>query len=157
MSSLHCEFEFSGYSDYWGGRSGRGIDGGIACAFYGKNTTLRDLVDQWVDDVWSNDYDFEGLPDSVSSDDIRDCILAMLTDSGRADYESGAICEFSLDWMSINDIDPDSDDDDWGESPVAYIWISWDKCPDCGELSGDDTNDGLCDDCHRKHYTGCEA
>ena len=75
MSNLTSHLEFSGYGDYWGGASGRGRGGGCAFAYYGKNTTLRDIVDQWVDDSWSNEYDFEDCPESVTSDDIRDCIL----------------------------------------------------------------------------------
>ena len=180
MTKLTCEFEYAGYSDYWRGRGGRGIEGGIATAFYGKDTTLRDLVDQWVEESWTNGHDFEGMPEDVGSDDVRDCILAMLSDAGRADYESGAVCEFAADLEEdrvcsdcgeplgelhtedcqyyeededLEVVEHECDDDDCCESPVAHVWITWEKCPDCGDYSGDDTNDGLCGKCHDKHYS----
>jgi hypothetical protein len=160
-NGLSCEFNFAGYSDYWRGLGGRGRGHGAAFAYYGRDTTLRDLVDQWCDDVWQNEYDFEDLPESVTQDDIRDCIVAMLTPDGRADYDSGAICEFSLDWMDCNGIDPDSDEDDFDdcmESPQVIICIDWSdhpdyqKCPDCDGISDPDGVDGLCSDCNDKHY-----
>jgi hypothetical protein len=132
-TNLTATFIFSGYSDYWGGYHDRGRGGGCAFASYGKNTTLKDIVDEWVEDSWSNDYDFEDCPESVTSDDIRDCILAMLTDAGRADYDSGAVSEFSADWMSINDIDPESEDDDddlCNELPQCIVHIDWSDHPD---------------------------
>lgn len=105
MSNLTSRFEFSGYSDYWGGASDRGRGGGCAFAYYGKDTTLRDIVDQWVEDAWSNEYDFEDCPESVTSDDIRNCILESLTEAGRIDYTNGAICEWSAEWVKINACD----------------------------------------------------
>jgi hypothetical protein len=133
QNDLTSRFEFSGYGDYWGGASDRGRGGGCAFAYYGKNTTLRDLVDQWVDEFSTNEYDFEDCPESVTSDDIRDCILDSLTETGRADYDSGAVCEWSAEWMGINGIDPESeddDDDDCMESPQVIIWIDWSDHPD---------------------------
>ena len=180
MRNLSASFMFSGYSDYWSGASGRGERGGAAFAFYGKDTTLRDLVDQWVEDTWTNDCDFEGLPESVSSDDIREAILDSFTEAGRADYNSGKICEFSREWADINDVDKCrecgellgephdedcslieddenivveedlEDDDDYGESPIAIMWIEWDdgECPaGCGREEDLDNVNGLCDSC----------
>ena len=98
MSNLTASLCFVGYSDYWRGMSDRGRGHGAAFAYYNGETTVKDLVDQWVDDVWNNEYDFADLPDSVSSADIRDCILAAFTESGRADYNSGALCEWASDF-----------------------------------------------------------
>ncbi len=154
MSNLTASYIFSGYSDYWRGMSNRGRGHGAAFAYYGKNTTLRELVDQWVEESWVNDHDFEDLPESVTQDDIRDCILEMLTDSGRKDYESNVVCEFSTNWMSINDIDPDSEDDDCGESPQVIIEIDWTGHPDytcpggCGERANNSNMNGYCDSCN---------
>ena len=116
---LTATFIFSGMSDYWGGHGGRGIDSGCAFAFYGKDTTLRDLVEQWVEDSWTNEHDFEGCPESVTQNDVRKCILESFTDKGRADYYSGAVCEFSLDSEASEDFD------DHYESPVAIMLIDW--------------------------------
>ena len=104
MPNLSASFMFSGMGDYWSGHGGRGERGGCAFAYYGKDTTLADLVDQWVEDSWCNDCDFAGIPESVSSDDIREAILESFTDAGRADYESGAICEFAEEYASVNDL-----------------------------------------------------
>ena len=120
--NLTASFDFSGYSDYWHGMSDRGHGHGAAFAFYGKNTTVADLVDQWVEETWSNEYDFADLPESVTPDDIKACILESFTDAGRADYESGAVCEFSTAWAEDN---------------------GYDRCRGCGECVGDPH----CDDC----------
>ena len=160
-NGLSCYVDHSGYSDYWHGMSHRGRGHGAAFAFYGKNTTLKDIVDQWCDEVYNNEYDFEDLPESVTQDDIRDCILDALTADGRADYDNDAVCDWSREWMSCNDIDPDSDDDDCdddGESPSVILCIDWSdhpdykKCPDCDGISDPDGVDGLCSDCNDKHY-----
>ncbi len=180
MPKLTASLIFNGYSDYWRGQSGRGQEGGCAFAYYGPDTTLRDLVDQWVDDAWSNDYDFEGLPEDTSREDIRDCIVRSLTAEGRRDYDSGALCEWAADCeddrtckdcherigelhgedcpyyeededYEVEAMDCD-DCDDCIESPQAILWIEWEKCPDCDNYTGEDTCDGLCDPCYDKHY-----
>jgi len=102
---LSCHLEFSGYSDYWGGMGGRGEGKGCAFAYYGKDTTLADIVDQWVDETWNNEHDFADLPESVGQSDIRNCILESLTEQGRADYHSRAVCEWSAEWVKINGCD----------------------------------------------------
>lgn len=160
MTSLTCSFEFSGYSDYWSGMSDRGCGHGAAFAFYNSRTTLRDIVDQWVEESWCNEHDFADLPESVTSDDIRDCILESLTPSGRADYDSGALCEWAVDCEDTSecrecgagigcehesDCDYRDDSEEWGaivvegdcddydgccESPIAIIEIDWTDHPD---------------------------
>jgi hypothetical protein len=126
---------FSGYGDYFGGWGGLGHDEesgsgkALLYAFYGKNTSLRDCIDQWRDDYSGADcYD---VPEDV---DIAGAVMDCLNDRGRADYASGAIAEVSEEWMACNDIDPESeddDDDDWGESPVWIGLLEWEVCDDC--------------------------
>jgi len=158
MSNLSASLIFSGYSDYWSGASNRGRGGGCAFAYYDADTTLKDIVDQWVEDSWSNEYDFEDCPESVTSDDIRDCIIESLTESGRADYDSGALCEWAAyceetrtcrecnapigeehdedceyyEDDELNDVEPDDCEDynDCCESPQVILWIDWSDHPD---------------------------
>lgn len=157
MSNLSASFLFSGYSDYWSGIGGRGKEGGAAFAYYGKDTTLRDLVDQWVEDFRTNEYDFEECPESITDEDCREAILESFTALGRADYDNNVTCEFSQEWADANGMyrceecnEPmgvpheedcpnrasdenfvtDEDcpfEEDWGESPVAIMWIEWEK------------------------------
>lgn len=153
--NLSCNFEFSGFSDYWGGMGGRGCGKGCAFAFYGRETTLRDIVDQWVEETWANDHDFADLPESVSQEEIRDCIVSGLTAAGRADYDSGALCEWAANLEDnrecrscgecigdphcddcdaaagaiVEECDCD-DDDDCGESPQVILCIDWTDHPD---------------------------
>jgi len=162
MSNITASYQYSGLPDYWYGAGGRGERGGCAFAYYGRNTTLHDLVDQWVDDAWQNEHDFAGCPEEVSSDDIREAIVDSFTEAGRADYASHAICEFSLDIEDervcreceepIGDLhdedcayvieqgmyevedDDCEDDNDMMESPIAIMWIDWSDHPDYVEV-----------------------
>ena len=173
MSNLTCSFEFSGYSDYWGGMGDRGRGHGAAFAYYGRDTTLKDIVDQWVDDSQWNEHDFEDLPESVTSDDIRECIVESLTAQGRADYDSGALCEWAADCEDEREcrdcgagigcehedncavydennglvVEDDCDDyDDYCESPVVIMEIDWTDHPDykkCPDCGGKFDPDGV--------------
>ena len=122
-TTLTVEHEFSGMGDYWGG-NGRRWDNDAGCLFahYGAGTTLRDCVDQWVDDFW-NGGDCDSLPNNVDSSDVRDAILASLTEQGRADYDSGAVAECAAEYAEINGIDEDDEDDDCCESPIWVILV----------------------------------
>jgi hypothetical protein len=107
---LTVSHEYSGLSDYWGGNGRRwDNDAGCAFAFYGAGTTLKDCVDQWVDDVWNGgDFEHNGEGrdawEEVTSDDVRAAILDSLTEQGRADYDSGAIAECAAEYAAINDL-----------------------------------------------------
>lgn len=144
---ITATFEYSGHADYWGG-NGRRWDrnAGCAFAFYGRDTTLRDIIDQWVQDTWTNDAD---LPDCISDDDIREAILNMLTDAGRNDYETGALydgaqelidygdpleckecgeqlgCDHSDDCEFSGSEVVEDDCDGLEESPIAVVLIEW--------------------------------
>ena len=54
---------------------------------------MRDIVDQLVADTCDSGDGFDDWPEEITSNDIRDAILKMFTDAGRADYASGALFE----------------------------------------------------------------
>ena len=140
--------EFHGYSDYWGG-NGRRWDANAGClfAFYDHSTTLKDCVDQWVDDYWQGG-DCDSFPNDITQEDIREAILTtLLNDRGRADYESGALCEFAAECEQTDE------DYDCLEYPVWIILVEIDTCEDCGAAC-DYAIDQICTDCARKHGYG---
>lgn len=137
---LRVSHEFSGFGDYWGGNGRRGDnDAGCLFAFYGPETTLRDCVDQWVDDFF-NGGDCDTI--DATSEEVRAAILEAFNAQGRKDYESGALCDPA---NGLEDFDED------GESPIWVLLIEQDQC-ECGDPSGEDTNDNLCEKCHNLHY-----
>ncbi len=85
--------EYLGLSDYWGG-NGRRWDDNAGCLFahYGANTTLRDCVDDWVND-FSGGGDCDSFHEDVTEEDIRAAILDSLTEQGRDDYKNGVLAE----------------------------------------------------------------
>lgn len=140
--------EFHGMSDYWGG-NGRRWDDNAGClfAYYDHNTTLRDCVDQWVDD-FNMGGDCDSLPEDITGEDIREAILDSLTGKGRADYESGALCEFAANCDRpecpycgeecddengcdgyMGDVDGLLEHDDCLESPIWVILVEY-EAPD---------------------------
>lgn len=180
MPNVNAEFIFSGFGDYWAGHGQRwDSNAGCAFAYYGKDTTLRDIVDQLVEDFSYGSGDFDDWPEDITTDDVRQAVLDMLTEKGRADYESGAISEFAQEYAAINDLNRCTgcgeyegdehneelcgtegivlcedccDDETYAESPVIIVLLTYDACPDCGKPSGEDTWDDLCDECYNTHY-----
>lgn len=149
---ISVSHEFVGFSDYWSG-NGRRWDNNAGCAFafYGRDTTLRDCVDQWVDD-WCMGGDFEHNGDGpdpwedVSSDDIRTAILDSLTEKGRADYDSGALAECAADYA--RDADPPvcrSCESSLGDK--HYPGCAYAEEPYYGETIVEDDDCDECDDC----------
>ena len=106
---LMVSHEFTGMSDYWGG-NGRRWDDNAGClfAFYNDQTTLRDCVDQWVDE-FSAGGDCDSFPAEITSEDVRAAILDSLNSQGRADYDSGALAEcakyYDVEWESADNHD----------------------------------------------------
>ena len=101
-TKIKVSHEYSGMPDYWGGNGRRwDDDAGCLFAYYGRNTSLRDCVDQWVDEFF-NGGDCDSLPHNITENDLRDAILEAFTEQGRADYHSGAIAECSADFAAIN-------------------------------------------------------
>ncbi len=130
---LTASFVYSGYSDYWGGYVETDCDEyseHLLYACYGRGTSLRDIIDQLVEDSWSGPA-IDTLPDDVTEDDVRAALLdTMLNYIGRADYESNAIAECAAEWTTDNNLEhcPECDDDGAG-----------DECPECGLCyNGDD-------------------
>lgn len=139
---LTVSHEFHGYSDYWSG-NGRRWDDNAGClfAFYGPDTTLKDCVDQWVGD-FNMGGDCDSLPEDITGDDIREAILTSLLNSrGRADYESGALCEFAEEYRDANGLSDYYSDD----GPNDYDTVR-DRMEDDG-LSEDEIDERLGSDC----------
>ena len=147
---LTVTHEYSGLGDYWGG-NGRRWDDNAGClfAFYGAGTTLRDCVDQWVNEFCAGG-DCDSLPDEVTEDDVRNAILAALTDQGRADYESGAVAECAVEYAEINGFDGEEDEDEFDESPIWVILVECEVCSECGKAD-EHAIDDICAECAAKH------
>lgn len=165
---------YSGMLDYWGGDGDRWDDNkGCLFATYGHGTTLRNIVDEWVED-FNSGGDCDTMPESITDNDVRAALLAMLTDEGRAGYESGAVAECAIDYVEANDpayciecsalvgeehkdgceywdyradhiVEIEDCEDEYGDSPVCIVLLACDVCPVCGEVSGDTD---LCDKCY---------
>jgi hypothetical protein len=105
MPNLTASYEYSGMPDYWGG-NGRRWDDDAGCVFsyYDGKTSLRDIVEDAVNDFCAGG-DCDSFPEDVTEDDVRAALLACLSDAGRADYESGAISEFSAEYAQVNGLD----------------------------------------------------
>ena len=121
--TVKARFLFSGMVDYWPG-NGRRWDSDAGCLFtsYGTGTTMRQLVDGWVDDyVSGGDCDSAGFED-VTEDDIRAAIVAILCAPADREYEESADspCGLAKDYADAN---PSCDDDDDGDSPVAIMLV----------------------------------
>lgn len=133
--------EYVGLADYWGGNGKRWSDNvGCLFAFYDADTTLRDCVDQWVDDFMAGG-DCDSFHEDVTSEYIRAAILDSLTEQGRADYKSGKLSECAVECVCpycgnncngeygcdgyLGDIDGLLESD---ESPVWIILIECEVC-----------------------------
>lgn len=124
---LTASYLYSGYSDYF---SGHGCDHNdehsehLLYAYYGRHTTLRDIIDQLVDDGWSG-LAGEELPEEVTDSDVREALLNMLSDEGRVDYEYNVLAECSANMDRLT------------ECPDCKVELDgdthYDCCPECGE------------------------
>jgi len=124
---LTAHYLYAGYSDYFSGHGCADDDEHsehLLYACYGHHTTLRDLVDQLVEDSWSS-CAAETLPEEVTDRDVRAALLDMLSDEGRADYESGALAECAANMDRLTEC-PDCDAELDGDE-------DYDCCPKCGE------------------------
>jgi hypothetical protein len=115
MTIVTAEFLYGGLPDYWGGNSDRWDDDkGCVFAYYGKGTTVRDIIDGAMADFIEGG-DCDSFPDEVTDNDVRAALLACLTDIGRADYASGAVSDYASYYTYANRLD---------------------RCQDCGEKEG---------------------
>lgn len=133
MTKVRASYLFSGFGDYFGGHACDPEKETLVYAFYDHRTTVRDIFDQLIEDCWSGPASCD-LPENVTDDDILEALLDCLTDAGRADYESGALSEFAIDYANANDLEPgkdpadDEDGDDYGlydESPVIIFLLEY--------------------------------
>jgi len=118
---LTATFEYHGFADYWSG-NGRRWDDNAGClfAYYGPHTTVRDIINGLVCD-FENGGDCESFPADISSEDVRSALLATLTDEGRKDYESEALCEYAAEYADVNG----TDEGEMDESPVVIVLLQY--------------------------------
>lgn len=113
--TINVTHEYCGHSDYWSGNGARwGDNAGCLFAFYDHETTLREVIDQWVDD-FNGGGDCDSFPEDITSEDIRKAIMDSLTTEGVKDYETNAIFGPARDLE-----DPIGECD---ESPIAVILV----------------------------------
>jgi hypothetical protein len=145
-----ANYLFSGMGDYFGGYGCKDNEA-LLYAFYGHGTTLRDIIEEWVEDSWSGAA-CEDIPEEVAQDDLRAALLEMLTETGRADYNSNAVAECALGYAEDNDlcciecgalvdemhcedceyedglvVDYDDVENDNYESPITVVVIEWEN------------------------------
>jgi len=138
---LTVSHEYSGMPDYWGGNARRwDDDAGCLFAHYGSGTTLRDCVDQWVDEFLAGG-DCDNMPEDVGDNDVRDAILDSLTEQGHADYKSGALAECAAEYAYDNDLNGcrgcSAKIDESHEEGCSEIPEDWDENEECGVIDDD--------------------
>lgn len=144
MPTLTATYIYSGMPDFWGGDGRRWEDDkGCIFAYYGRDTTLRDLIDSLVDD-FNSGGDCDSMPDEITGDHVRTALLEMLSEQGRADYGCGAIAECAEEFAEVN---PDEEDDDCSESPFFVVLLECDVCSQCGKWC-DHHVDDICEACY---------
>lgn len=117
MPKIQATFIYSGMVDYWGGDGDRWDDNkGCLFSHYDGRTPLRDIIDGAVDDFCSGG-DCDTLHADITEDHIRAALLEMLSDAGRADYESDAVAECAQEFADAN---------------------GYSECRECGNSIGDE-------------------
>jgi len=120
VPKLSARFVYSGDSSSFGGH-GCADDADhseyLLYASYGRDTALHDIIDQLVDDACD-------VPECCTDDAVREALLDMLSDAGRADYESGELSECSAEFAADTDLDEYEDD---YESPVYIVLLDYSK------------------------------
>ncbi len=130
-TKLTASFVYAGYSDYWGGHGDticEDYSEHLLYAFYGRDTSLKDIIEQLVEDSWTGPAS-ETLSEEVTEDDVRKALLDMLTKEGRANYGSGAVAECSAAWTDENTLE---------ECPECGHVSDSEECPECGHVFDDD-------------------
>lgn len=124
MAKLTATFLYSGFPDYWRGDSDRWDDDkGCLFSYYDHRTTLKDLIDGWVDDFCAGG-DCDSMDEDITDSDVRAALLDMLTDEGRRDYDSGAVAECAKEFGECNDYSKDDDLEDCDEYPFAVVLLA---------------------------------
>lgn len=101
--TLSAVFLYSGMADYWCGDGERWEDNkGCLFASYDHTTTLHDIVDALCED-FENGGDCDTMPEWITALDVREALLACLSEEGLRDYHSGALCEWAEDCEPCED------------------------------------------------------
>jgi len=90
---------------------------------------LPGIVEEWVSD-FDTGGDCDTLPWKITSEDIKEALLEMLTSKGREDYRSGALAEFAIEFAEVNGLEPGQplpEDDLYDEMPFAVVLIEVSK------------------------------
>ncbi len=142
---LSASFLYAGYSDYF---CGHGCEESeyLLYAYYGRRTTLRDIIDELVDDSQIN-CELVTIDNDDFDSDVREALLNMLTDAGRADYANEALSECAAVIDPLIEcpecaVELDSNEDydccpecgaclDNDESPVFIVLLTYEKPDDC--------------------------
>ena len=101
MSIVTASYLYSGLPDYFGGHGCTQGREALLYARYGRDTTLKDLIDEAVDDFYNGPAG-EEFHEEITDGDVRAALLEMLNARGRADYASGAVCEFAESYADAN-------------------------------------------------------
>jgi len=146
-AELIAHFHYAGFGDYWGGygcADNAEHSEHLVYAFYGKKTTLADIIDELVEDAWNGPAG-ETLPDDCDTDAVRRTLVEdMLNNRGRADYASGALAECAVEYAAANEDTSQKECPGCGAEDDGYS----DECESCGrELLDDDPDADDEDDC----------
>lgn len=110
---VEAEFEYSGMGDYYGGHSTKEGQA-LLYASYGFDTTVGDLVDEWMSELTMG---FPGEDDPrwehLSDEQIKKAL------------ESVFVTPYNPDAIFDEDMEaPEDEDDDLYESPVAIVLLT---------------------------------
>jgi hypothetical protein len=139
MPLVTAEFIYAGLPDYWGGDGDRWDDDkGCLFSTYGKDSTVKDIVEDAVADFMGGG-DCDSLSEEVTDGAIRAALLDCLSDEGRKDYHNDVVSELAVDYADANELD---------------------RCRGCSESMGDEHDE----DCEilagvlaMDAYAGCVA
>ncbi len=146
--TLTAHYVYSGFADYFGGHGCANDEDRkefLLYAYYGRKTSLADIVDELVFRVGGGPS-CEDIPDDITDSDVRDAIMTTaLSAIGRADVADGIIAECSAEYgecaechkcgASLRDVadgDPCPACHDWndhGDSPIFVVVLEY-VCPE---------------------------
>ena len=136
---IRASYLFDGFIDYWRGEGGRWDDNkGCLFAYYGPRTTIREIVDSWVEEFYTGG-DCDSFPESVTGNNIRDAIIEMLSPDGRVDYFAGTVWDGATEFAELNDLDQCSE-------CRGKVGHDHENCSRSGEIEWTDCSDDLDND-----------
>ena len=103
---------YEGFSDYWQGDGDRWDENkGCLFAYYGPDTTYRDLVDGWLEDFNSGgDFDGKPLAEEVTEAEMRKALEDLILCDRDAVIEAAGCLE---------DFDAEN-----SESPISVVLVT---------------------------------